>query len=395
MKTIIKTLAITGLASTAFTTHAADIKNTEFQYGGYIKLDAIFNQYSDSQRASATVGDDFLVPSTIPVGDGSGEGDQNFDSNAKFSRLFFKTTTATDAGNVKGYIEMDFNGGNDERLTNQSSTGLRHAFFSWDNTDNSSLLSGQTWSTFFNVGALPEALDFIGPTSGTLFVRQSQFRYTQGLGGGKLMIAAENPSVGLYDAGVDDSATVTFSNNIDSSSRPDLVARYDGKASMLSYSAATVLREIRYALGTTDESEEAFAISLSGKLAFSNGDDLKFMYSQGTLGRYLALNAYRDAAVEDDGSIELIESSGGFIAYRHIWSDKWRSTLSHAFSSADNPDNLVADATKSVNNSYINLIYSPTKKLSFGGEYMMASREVESGADGDLTKIQFMSKWAF
>jgi len=395
MKRIIKTLAFTGLAGAACHAGAADIKNTEFTYGGYIKLDAIFNQYSDSQRASATVGDDFLVPSTIPVGDGSNEGDQNFDTNAKFSRLFFKTTTDTDAGKVKGYIEMDFNGGNDERLTNQSSTGLRHAFFSWDNTDNSSILSGQTWSTFFNVGALPEALDFVGPTSGTLFVRQSQFRYTHGLGGGKLMVAAENPSVGLYDAETDDSATFTFSNNIDSSSRPDIVLRYDGKASMLSYSAATVLREIRYAAGTTDESAEAFGISLSGKVAFGNGDDIKFMYSQGTLGRYIALNAYRDAAVEDDGSMELIESAGGFIAYRHLWNDKWRSTVSHAFSSADNPDNLVDDVTKSVSNSYVNLIYSPTKKLSFGGEYMVATREVESGADGELTKFQFMSKWAF
>jgi len=103
---------------------------TTFDYGGYIKLDAIFSQYSDQQRA-ANVGDDFLVPSTIAVGDGDAKGDTVFDSNSKFSRLNFKTTTDTDAGKVTGFIEMDFNAGNDERLTNQSSNGLRHAFFKW------------------------------------------------------------------------------------------------------------------------------------------------------------------------------------------------------------------------------------------------------------------------
>lgn len=390
------TLAMLSLGTAAMGASAANVSHidgTKLEYGGYIKLDAIFSQYSDNQRASASVGDDFLVPSTIPVGDGSGEGDRNYDSNAKFSRMWLKTTTDTDVGKVKGYIEMDFNGGSDERITNQSSTGLRHAFFAWDINDTSSVLSGQTWSTFFNVGALPEAVDFVGPTSGTLFIRQSQIRYThQVTTNGKLMFAAENPSVSLYDAGADNGLD---DNQADSSSLPDLVVRYDGKASLLSYSVAAVTREIRYAAGSENESKQGFAASLSGKLAFANGDDLKFMYSQGTLGRYIALNAYRDAAVEDDGSLELIESSGGFIAYRHWWSDKWRSTLSHAYSSTDNPDNLVTDATKSVNNSYINLIYSPTKNLSFGGEYLIAEREVESGADGDLDRIQFMSKWAF
>ena len=31
----------------------------------------------------------------------------------------------------------------------------------------------------------------------------------------------------------------------------------------------------------------------------------------------------------------------------------------------------------------------------FGGEFMYADREVESGADGDLTRFQFSAKYAF
>ena len=365
-------------------------KGTRFQYGGYVKLDSSWSQYSDQQRAN-NVGDDFLVPSTIAVGDDVNEGDTVYDSNAKFSRLWFKTRTDTSAGAVTGYIEMDFNAGNDERLTNQSSNGLRHAFASWDYSDSGSLLMGQTWSTFFNVGALPEAIDFIGPTSGTLFVRQSQLRWTKKLdAGSSFMLAAENPSVGLYDAG-----GAFDGRDIDDSKFPDLVARYNGKAGNLSYSAAAVGRDITYDDGTDDDSEYGFGISLSGKYVLGNGDDLKFMVSHGNLGRYIALNAFRDGGVEADGSIETIDVTGGFVAYRHHWNDKLRSTFSYATATADNPSTLLSDVTETVSNYNINLLYSPTKALSFGAEWIHAERETESGADGELDRLQFMGKWAF
>jgi hypothetical protein len=367
------------------TVHAAE---TDYSFGGFVKADAMFSQSSDAQRSG---GDDFLLPFNIAVGDGSGEGDVVFDSHAKHSRLFFKTVTMTDAGEVKSYVEMDFNGAAGENLTNQSSNGLRHAFVSWKNSADSSILAGQTWSTFFNVGALPEAVDFVGPTSGAIFIRQTQVRYTQALGGGSLMIAAENPSVSLWDT------TGTLDKAVDESGMPDLVARYDGSAGDLKYSAAAVVRQIKYNDGANDDSQIGVGATFSGKYSFGNGDDLKFMLSQGQLGRYIALNTFGDGSVDASGDIDLISSMGGFVAYRHMWSEKLRSTVSYAFSEADNSDSLSASttATKSINNANINLMYSPTKKLTFGAEYLIAEREVESGDDGDLTRLQFTSKWAF
>jgi len=365
-------------------------KGTRFQYGGYVKLDGMWSKSSDQRRAN-NVGDDFLVPSTIAVGDESNEGDAVFDSNAKFSRLWFKTRTETDAGLLTSYIETDFNGSNDERLTNQSVSGLRHAFVNWDYSDSGSLLLGQTWSTFFNVGALPETLDFVGPTSGTVFVRQAQARWTHKMGdGASFMLAAENPSVSMYDAGGGFEA-----NDIDESSMPDLIARYNGKAGNFSYSLAAMGREISYDTGSQSDDEMGFGVSLSGKWIFENGDDLKFMVNHGNLGRYVGLNAFRDAAVEIDGDIDLIDMTGGFIAYRHHWNEKFRSTFSYAMSSADNSDDILSDVTETISNANINLMYSPTKKLTLGAEFIYAEREVESGLDGDLERLQFMGKWAF
>ncbi|NVK39289.1 MAG: porin [Gammaproteobacteria bacterium] len=382
--------AFTCAALASSFTHA----ETEYKIGGYVKFDAIFSQYSDAQRA-ASVGDDFLVPSTIAVGDGSGEGDMVFDSNAKFSRINFKTTTGTDVGDVVSFIEMDFNAGNDERLTNQASNGLRHAFLAWNKPDGSSITAGQTWSTFFNVGALPEAVDFIGPTSGSIFVRQPQVRYTMPMAGGKLMVAAENPSSGLHDNAAVTAGSYADDNQIDDNTMPDIIGRYDGGAGSLSYSAAVMLRQIAYNDGTNSESENATAVSLSGKYVLGNGDDIKVMISSGTLGRYIALNAYRDGGVKADGSIDLTTVTGGYVAYKHMWSPMVRSTFSYAFSEADNSSAITSDVTKSVNNVYANLMYSPTKQLTFGGEYMIAERETESGANGDLTRIQFTSKLSF
>lgn len=365
-------------------------KGTRFQYGGYIKMDGIWSQQSDQQRSN-NVGDDFLVPSTIAVGDGASKGDAVFDSNAKFSRLWFKTQTETDAGLITSYIETDFNGSNDERLTNQSVNGLRHAFVNWDYSDTDSLLMGQTWSTFFNVGALPETIDFVGPTSGTVFIRQTQARWTHKLGdGASLMISAENPSVSMYDAGGGYAA-----NDIDDSSIPDLIARYNGKAGNFSYSLAGMAREIGYDSGAQSDDEMGFGLSLSGKYVFDNGDDLKVMVNHGNLGRYVALNAFRDAAVDADGDIDLIDVTGGYIAYRHHWNEKLRSTFSYAMSTADNSSDIIADVTETVSNANINVMYSPTKKLTLGAEFIYAEREVESGLDGDLERLQFMGKWAF
>ncbi|TMP26646.1 porin, partial [Pseudoalteromonas rubra] len=42
-----------------------------------------------------------------------------------------------------------------------------------------------------------------------------------------------------------------------------------------------------------------------------------------------------------------------------------------------------------------NLLYSPVKKLTFGVEFKHAERETESGADGDLDRLQFSAKYAF
>ncbi|MBT0177925.1 hypothetical protein G9O68_14755, partial [Listeria seeligeri] len=84
----------------------------------------------------------------------------------------------SESGNKAGaFFEMDFFGNSlgNQTATNTYGVTLRHAYMYWNNW-----LAGQTWSNFMDAAALPEAVDFVGPTDGVIFVRQAQVRYTQG-----------------------------------------------------------------------------------------------------------------------------------------------------------------------------------------------------------------------
>jgi hypothetical protein len=42
-----------------------------------------------------------------------------------------------------------------------------------------------------------------------------------------------------------------------------------------------------------------------------------------------------------------------------------------------------------------NLLFNWAKNLTLGGELALANREIESGADGDMTRLQFMAMYKF
>lgn len=384
IKTLAATAVLCALSSTAYAATAAKIGDTEFTYGGYIKLDAMWSDYSAGAPAGSSVGRDFYVPSTLTVGSDDSS-DAVFDMHARESRFNFGTATLLDNGKtVKTKIELDFlasaPGGN-ERVSNSYSPRIRHAFISYDGW-----LFGQTWSNFQNVGALPEALDFVGPAEGTVFVRQSQIKYTTGA----WSFSLENPESTITTAGGGMAVT-------DDASLPDFTARYTHNADWGNFVVTALARQLTYKVAGVDADETSFGVSASGMVKFGE-DNLKFMLTQGKgLGRYVGLNVARGAVLNGD-DLDAIDSTSGFIAYQHKWNSQWRSTFLYSFLSADNDENLLAmygDPTESSQSYSANILYSPVKRLTFGAEFKHAERELESGVDGDLDRLQFSVKYAF
>ena len=216
-------------------------KGTKFQYGGFIQLDTMATSYGEGKPGNELI-EDFLVASLIPVEPADGRSDSYSSTNmhAKTSRFYFTTNTPTDYGNLSSRVELDFVLSNqgDERISNSWSSRVRHAFLKWDYDQNSSILAGQSWSTFFNVGALPDVLDFVGPV-GTIFNRQPQIRWTSG----GLQLAVEAPATRL-NRDMGGSLSTSFDDFHEGI--PDLVARYNGAAGDLNWTVAGIVRELSY-----------------------------------------------------------------------------------------------------------------------------------------------------
>lgn len=368
------------------------VGNTDVNIGGYIKLDMSFSDYTDGAGANAGIGEDFLVPSVIPVGGQSG--DVKFNAHAKTSRLNITTKTKTDTGYIKTFFEFDAiaSGQGDERISNSSAQRLRHAFVDWHIDDKNSLLAGQTWSTFFNVSSLPESLDFVGPV-GTIFERQPQLRFTHKLaGGGSFQLAAENPATTLYGAS---------ENPYDDNSIPDLIARYNGQLGSFGYSFAAMTRELKYDVNGANGDDQGYALSFSGKYKMTS-DEIRFMVNAGdALGRYMALNGFRAGAIDANGDVDLIDSWGAFVNWRHHWNNQWRSNLTLSAASADNPSYLAATTASDYTSLHANLLYNPVKHLTLGGEYIYATKELENTGNvladdkGALKRLLLSVKYAF
>ena len=384
LKTLAASAVLCALSSTTYAATAAKIGDTEFTYGGYIKLDTMWSDYSAGASAGTSVGRDFYVPSTLTVGDDDSS-DAVFDMHARQSRFNFGTSTLLDNGKkINSKIEIDFlasAAGGNERVSNSFAPRIRHAFITYDGW-----LFGQTWSNFQNVGALPETLDFVGPAEGTVFVRQAQIKYTTGA----WSFSLENPESTITTTGGARVAT-------DDASLPDFTARYTHKADWGNLVVTALARQLTYKVGGIDADETSFGVSASGM--FKVGDDnIKFMLTQGKgLGRYVGLNVAHGAVLNGD-ELDAIDSTSGFVAYQHKWNSQWRSTFLYSFFSADNNTDLLSvsgDPTESTQSYSANILYSPVKRLTFGAELKHAERETQSGVDGNLDRLQFSVKYAF
>ena len=358
--------------------------NTAFSYGGFIRTDLMATNTDGGEIADGSAGRLFYLPTAIPVG-GADEG-TDFDAHAQFSRIWFAADTTLDSGDkLRGYVELDFFGGalGNEVATNTYGVTIRHLLATWNQWS-----AGQTWSNFQDVAALPEAVDFVGPSEGTIFVRQAQVRYTHG----PWAVSIENPETTLQPSG--GGARIASDDN----SVPDFVARYTHKADWGHVSLAALGRQLKHETTTgIDDSATGFALSLSGKWLLGANDDLRAMLSGGDgLGRYLGFGLGADAVLDADGTLEAQSGLGGYLAWRHVFSPKLRSSVFYSFARFDNDVALAGNAvTEQVDSWHATLFYTPLPKLDIGLGAILATRELESGAEGDLHRLHAMVRYSF
>ncbi len=357
----------------------------DFTFKGYVKLDATVTRFSDGDLPTSNIGRDFYIPALVPVG-GEGNG-ADFDFNPRETRFLFAVDTERGGHDIGGLIELDFQVTSDgnERVSNSFTPRMRQAYITIDNW-----LLGQAWTTFQDVGALPDNLDFIGPTEGTVFIRQPMIRYTKG----PFQIALEQPETEVTGpAGErllpgDDVA-------------PDVVLRYNKRGDWGHFALAGIFRALHseedMTAGAIEDTAIGYGISASGKLKVGERDDFRFMATYGEgIGRYIGVNIVNDAAIRANGELQTIATYSGFASYRHFWTKNLRSNLTGGYFRADNPVSLTGDGvTDEVYSVHANLIYSPVEKFEVGVEYIYANRALEDGQEGNMNRVQFSTKYSF
>ena len=372
-------LALLAVSGTATAAEAG----TTYKFGGYAKFDAMFTDYSDGTPAGDALMRQFYYAPQIPVGDGSGSSDMTADFQARETRLNFRADTTTEGGStITAFVEMDFftHSDGNEVVSNSYSPRLRHAFLKFNKWT-----FGQTWSTFQDVGALPEALDFVGPAESTTFVRQAMVRYTSG----NLELAVENPQT-FVSGGTRDLSTV-----------PDLIGRYTFKVGDGGYvKVAGLMRSLKIqdTGNGSQEDETAWGVSASAKFPFGEGSDIRAMVNYGDgIGRYVGLGFVLDGYVDaTTGSIETAESLSYFVALRHVWNSDWRTNIMYGSNSIDYNDNAqAAGFSDSASSIHVNLIRTVLPKLDVGAEVIWGERELVNGTDGDFTRFMLSAKYAF
>jgi hypothetical protein len=357
-----------------------------FTVGGFMRTDALLTRTDGGEIPDGATARDLYIPGAIPIGAPSESTD--LDTHIKFSRIWFGFDDTNEAGDkLAARLELDLFGGalGNEISTNTFGVIVRHAWFGWNGW-----LFGQTWSNFMDPAALPDSVDLIGPTDGTVFVREPMVKYTSG----PWSIALENPqtTVTPFRGGTRIAS--------DDGNLPDLNVRYRYTQPWGHLSAGAMLRQLKYqnrGANRVDGRTAALAGTVSGRYAFDSSNDIRFALNFGQgLGRYVGLGIASDAVIDASGDLEAIDGIAGFVAFRHVFNPQLRTNLYWSASRWDNDVALTGlGVTESVQSVSANLFYTPVPRLDLGLEYRHGRRTLESGAEGDLDRLHFIARYAF
>lgn len=371
---------VVGAAAYSTTANAVEFEvgNTKVKVGGYLKLDLIHD-------VNEKLGDNFAIPALVSTSGSGAEGHTNLHANQ--SRINFSTSTPLEGDTLVTMLEWDMLGG--AGGSNKPEPRLRHAYGSWNG-----ILAGQTWTNFVSDGAVGQMrkINFL-PEPGTNPARQAQFRYSKN----GFSVALEDPQNlgGEVLAGGDYQSKATL---------PDLTARYQSKAGDFEYAVAGVLRMLEHDNGAADDSATGWGVNLEGMYKVSSAVTLRgtIKYGDG-IGGYISTSpAEKTAGYVDPttGSLETIEQLG-VAASVAVKVGPGHINLGYGMAKADMDDavNSGAITANTANEKFeavhLNYIWSAAKNVSYGLEISRHSRDVQSGLDGDATRLQGMVMYRF
>lgn len=315
------------------------------------------------------------------------------------TRFGVQGITQTSMGELKSVFEFDLFGvGADE---GQTTMRLRHAY-----GELGRWLVGQTNTPFMDGDALPNEIEYWGPT-GIVFFRNVQIRYAAMKGKNEVFIALERPGASA-DQGV-------FAERIELDSvkgqfnLPDLSAHYKRTGSWGHVQISGMLRSIKWkdihTTGAYDISGSTvgWGVHLSGHINLGKNNVLKgsVVYGEG-------IENYMNDAPVDIGiktnpgnTTKPIDGKAlpvtGIMAYfEHTWNDKLSSAIGYSSTDISNTAYGSPDAYKMGQYASVNIFSTPFKNFMAAAEVQWGKRTNHTdGFTSDDVKVQISFKYNF
>ncbi len=314
----------------------------------------------------------------IPV-EKSPNTDPRFFMQANQSRLGLEMERQTLKGFSKLRIEGDFRG-------NDNAFRLRQAFGSYNN-----ILFGQTWSNFGDVSSIPLTVDFEGP-NGAVEERTIQIRLR-----GKIKknysyhISLESPRV---DFGFADTIAKSYQNI------PDITGSLVNSGDWGHGKVAFLYRNIwaRF-MNETKETLHGMGVFVGSKVIINDRQQILLqMYAGNGIARYIGSLTGRGMDVvynPESHILELLSTSGGFIAYTYYWNEQLFSNLTLGGTMISNKTYQPATAFKQSYYSSINLFYDLSSFTRMGIEATYGARINKDEQFGNAVRVSAIAYLTF
>lgn len=303
--------------------------------------------------------------------DNSPANEDRFYSTATVTRIGLDFTAPVTDAKVGGKVEIDFRGAGD-------TVRIRHAYLNYNNW-----LVGQTTSSFLSTETQAEILDFNGAlgigTFRTPMVRYSDkidanTQYLIGLEQGR----ADNrfPALAgkLSHKLADGSGVVTARALIQ-----EVRARGEG---ITPTDAAYDDTKFGWGVGLGANYKLSPQLLLNADYSHVKGDNKYILYTD---------TSYSTNTAKDN--IDLTEFNAVSVGATYKFNPKLRSTLGYGAIFYDDAPNLQNDK---VQQGWLNVMYNPTKPVTFGAEYIYGERELGNGTTaGRDSRIGMLAKYDF
>jgi outer membrane DcaP-like protein len=382
--------AIAALAAPAF---AQDGGGTKLDITGFAMLDM---GYQTNQSHPDWF--DVVRPTKLPSFTNEFAPDGNWFAGVRQSRFGVRSSTPTEAGELKTIFEFELFGTGAD--AGQTTFRLRHA---WGELGKFG--AGQTWSPFMDIDVFPNSIEYWGP-NGMVFFRNVQVRYTpwQTDSGSRFVVALERPGASA-DQG-DYADRVELQGIVPHFPMPDISAHWRLVQDWGHLQVAGIFRRIEWEDTTpvpTNLSghENGYGINVSSNVKLGNNVlRLSVVYGEG-------VQNYMNDAPEDIG-IDLNPGNPtqplvgkalpmtGVVAFIDLnWSSKWTSTVGYSFLDIDNTAGQSGTSFKKGQYALFNLLYHPTSKVLLGPELQWGDRENMNGFTSDDVRLQFSARYDF